>query len=606
MLSFVFAFALIAGAGEPPFKPTPEALAQLRTRNEALAITLQRLDGVADRELVDDVAVYHKAVDYILRFPEQFYRESYVADALRLIDHGLQRAGELQRGDSSWPTARGPVCRAYRSSVDGSIQPYALWVPPNYDPARPTRLNVVMHGRNQTLNEVSFLTQGASDRIIAVETGRKSPPDSLTLYVFGRGNNSYRWSGENDVFEAMASVRRRYNVDPGRIVLRGFSMGGTGAWHLGLHFPSRWAAVEAGAGYVQTRPEVLATIHEPHRFSSLAIHDASNCAVNMSNVPFVGYVGALDEQREAHGLIQLVLGREGCEGTQLARTRFLIGPNVGHAFHPDSKRESDAFIDESLPRQQPGNFRFVTYTPSYGTFWDLHVDSLEQLYQRAEVSGSRERIQTSNVWVLKFDTPRTIRIDDQQVHGSVFVRTNGTWKPGEPTGLRKRAGLQGPIDDAFQQPFLCVGPTAGGDPLLAAFRHDFARYFRGDIRIKDPRAVTAEDVAEHNLVLFGDPATNPWIGRVLPGLPLTWTASKIEIAGRVFDSASHTVVMIYPNPLNPGRYVVLNTGHTFACEKVNDFHWYLHPHLGDYAVVEKKTRAVQLAGFFDKTWRISK
>jgi hypothetical protein len=134
--------------------------------------------------------------------------------------------------------------------------------------------------------------------------------------------------------------------------------------------------------------------------------------------------------------------------------------------------------------------------------------------------------------VLTFDTPRTIMIDGQKMKGASFVRTDGKWQPGAPAGLRKRAGLQGPIDDAFQQPFLCVRPEAGDDSTLAAFRHDFARYFRGDVRIKAAREVTAKDIADYNLVLFGEPATNPLMARVLPGLPLAWTANKIEIAGR--------------------------------------------------------------------------
>ena len=46
---------------------------------------------------------------------------------------------------------------------------------------------------------------------------------------------------------------KRYKIDPRRIVLRGFSMGGAGAWHLGLHYPDRWAAVEAGAGFTETK-----------------------------------------------------------------------------------------------------------------------------------------------------------------------------------------------------------------------------------------------------------------------------------------------------------------------------------------------------------------
>jgi predicted peptidase len=42
-----------------------------------------------------------------------------------------------------------------------------------------------------------------------------------------------------DVFEAITAVRRRYNIDPTRILLRRFSMGGEGAWHIALHHPDR-------------------------------------------------------------------------------------------------------------------------------------------------------------------------------------------------------------------------------------------------------------------------------------------------------------------------------------------------------------------------------
>jgi hypothetical protein len=116
--------------------------------------------------------------------------------------------------------------------------------------------------------------------------------------------------------------------------------------------------------------------------------------------------------------------------------------------------------------------------------------------------------------------------------------------------------------------------------------------------------VTAGDVADYNLVLFGDPVTNPWIAQVLAGLPLKWTPKEIVIAGKTFSAADHTVALIYPNPLNPERYVVLNTGHTFSPKLFDDTHWLLFPRLGDYAVLDKKTRAPQLAGFFDRHWSI--
>jgi hypothetical protein len=362
--------------------------------------------------------------------------------------------------------------------------------------------------------------------------------------------------------------------------------------------------VEVGAGYVQTRPEVLTNIHDPWQLAVLPIHDAANCAINLTNIPFVSYAGSIDPQREQHLIVQHNLEAEGYVLDRLPRARFLVGEGLGHTMKPEMKAVSDAFIASSLPRRVADEFRFVAYTPRYGGFAGFHLDSLDRLYERAELRGTRDRIQTSNVWVLKLDEPRALVIDGQSLEGSEFHKSNGTWQTGAPTGLRKRAGLQGPIDDAFQESFFCVPPSSGSDPILEQFRDDFACYLHGDVRIKSPANVTATDVASHNLILFGDPATNPWIRKVLPGLPLKWTADEIVLAGRSFPAATHTVALIFPNPLNPGRYVVLNSGHTFPVKAFDDIHWLLYPRLGDYAILDKKTRAVQLAGFFDKNWKI--
>ena len=77
------------------------------------------------------------------------------------------------------------------------------------------------------------------------------------------------------------------------------------------------------------------------------------------------------------------------------------------------------------------------------------------------------------------------------------------------------------------------------------------------------------------------------------------------MAGRSFPAATHTVALIYPNPLNSDRYVVLNSGHTFSPKLFDDLHWYLYPRLGDYAVLDKQSRTPVLAGFFDRAWRVS-
>ena len=103
------------------------------------------------------------------------------------------------------------------SKVDGSEQPYRVHLPANYDASKPMRLDVVLHGKNAKLTPTTFFA--AKPHVVT---------DRIELEVYGRGNNAYRWAGETDVFEAIAAVQAKYKIDPDRIVLRGFSMGGAG------------------------------------------------------------------------------------------------------------------------------------------------------------------------------------------------------------------------------------------------------------------------------------------------------------------------------------------------------------------------------------------
>ena len=87
---------------------------------------------------------------------------------------------------------------------------------------------------------------------------------------------------------------------------------------------------------------------------------------------------------------------------------------------------------------------------------------------------------------------------------------------GRPRAVRKTRGLQGPIDDAFMEGFAVRGT---GQPWNAAvhdyarkrfdtLKKEFAKWARGDIRAKDDSAVSADDIAKYNLILFGDPGSN--------------------------------------------------------------------------------------------------
>jgi hypothetical protein len=202
-----------------------------------------------------------------------------------------------------------------------------------------------------------------------------------------------------------------------------------------------------------------------------------------------------------------------------------------------------------------------------------------------------------------------------------FRKKDGAWFPVDSpteTGLSKRPGLQGPIDDAFLSRFLVVRPT--GKPLntqtdawvrseMAHFAEQWRRQFRGEIQIKDDTAVTTEDIAESHLILWGDASSNALIARILKQLPLQWNADSLEIAGTRHAGQSHVPALIYPNPLEPSKYVVLNSGFTYReYDYLNNARQI--PKLPDWAVIDTRIKAtsqtpggIPAAGFFGEKWQ---
>lgn len=228
-LTVLMAKADLVAAQAPPVdaaKELREGLSRLNAEIASLKASQAKPRDIAD------VEVFAKGVDWCLRHDE-FYSNKKKSDAPSAwvkycetaIATGMKRAEELKGGQSSWSEKVGSTIRGYVSSVDGSIQPYALSLPAQFgDTKSGVRfpLHVKLHGRGGTRNEVRFFNEHQDRK-------PQDGQDWIQLDVFGRTDNAYRWSGETDVFEAIADVSRRYRIDSKRITLWGFSMGGAGA-----------------------------------------------------------------------------------------------------------------------------------------------------------------------------------------------------------------------------------------------------------------------------------------------------------------------------------------------------------------------------------------
>jgi pimeloyl-ACP methyl ester carboxylesterase len=601
-------------------------------------------------DLMPDVQVFQDAVRYALKYDE-FYDLKEVPVARKLLKEGFARAKQLRDGKPAWTSATGLVVRGYVSKIDGSVQPYGLVVPASYTPntGNKHRLDFWCHGRGEKLTELSFVNQRMSS------AGEFTPPDAFVVHLYGRYCNANKFAGEVDLFEAYDSVRKHYPIDENRLVIRGFSMGGAACWQFAVHFPSMWAAAAPGAGFAET-PEFLDFFQKekvkPTWYEEKLWHlyNSTDYAVNLFNCPTVAYSGEIDSQKQAADVMAREMAKEGL------KLVHLIGPKTGHKYHPETRAELNRLIDAIVAKGRnnlPEKIRFTTWTLRYNrSFW-VQVDGLGEHWKRARVNASLEQaaapdgpvlnVETVNVTALTIDSPprflipavpgkaNKIRLDGQVLvlpdpagDGSLrvhFRQADGKWKMATPEAgtLAKRHGLQGPIDDAFWDRFVMVRPTGAalndkvGKWAKAETAHaldHWRRQFRGEALVKDDTDITDADIASSNLVLWGDPSSNKVLAKIADKLPMRWDAAGVAVGAKKFDAAHHVPVLVYPNPLNPKKYVVLNSGFTFReYDYLNNARQV--PRLPDFVVIDvdvpvssRWPGGIVAAGFFDARWQL--
>jgi poly(3-hydroxybutyrate) depolymerase len=316
-----------------------------------------------------------------------------------LVEFGLRRARErvdsLAAGQQPWADRRGRTVRGFVSLVDGSAQPYCVNVPKDYDPAKPTRLHVVLHGSTSAtgIGELLFI-EGADGGDTGAATASSTP--YIELHPMGRlGENSYRFEGETDVDEAIDAVCRDYNIDRSRIVLRGHSLGGVGTWQLGLKRPDKYVAIGPGAGPVDTivfsnspwghfvRLEPLTSWQK----TTLHLVDAIDYTANAGMVPVVAVMGDKDPYFSSHQLIEKEFAKEGIP------FNGMVDHGAGHAITPAAYQEHVNRLDEIAVRGSdafPKHIRFVTWTLKFSRCRWIEVLGLGEHYQRAEIDARIE------------------------------------------------------------------------------------------------------------------------------------------------------------------------------------------------------------------------
>lgn len=631
---------------EVPEDVKKELEASLATLAEKLKQLSEKKDAQT-QDLLPDVEIFHKGPATALTYQE-FFDVKEFEEAKRQIQVGIQRADELLQGKASWPSATGLVVRGYRSKIDGSVQPYGLIVPRHYARGAQDswRLDIWLHGRGEVLSELNFIR----DR--SFNMGQISPKNTLVLHPYGRYCNAFKFAGEIDILEAMEDVKRRYAVNEDLVAIRGFSMGGAGCWQMAVHYPDLFFAATPGAGFSET-PEFLRIFQKeevkPTWWQRKLWHwyDCPDWTEDLQNLPTIAYSGEEDVQKQAADIMERAFA------AREMNLLHLIGPKTKHSYHPESLAEIErrlAKLAKMGRNEFPTSLHFVTYSLRYPKHYWLTVEGIEQHWERSSVRADWTEagivLEMNGVTDLTIDIPPgqyplalngpiDLFVDEDSITPSgitpasdgslqASIHYDGTeWKlgkrPTEEGKLRKKAGLCGPIDDAFMSSFMFVRPTkTARHPEVDKWTksemnravEQWRRHFRGDVRIKDDTEVTAEDMANHHLIVWGDTQSNTLLAQMQEKLPITWDEKEIVAGTAKHAAATHALTMVYPNPLQPTKYVVLNSGFTFReFAQLNNARQVAM--LPDWAIIDLSTPAdavwpgkVVSADFFNEEWQV--
>jgi predicted peptidase len=134
----------------------------------------------------------------------------------------------------------------YQQTLDDSGQRYTIAIPEGYTGEQPVPLVMALHYSGTV---TPFFGRGILEGLI------EPALRDLGAIIVAPDASAGPWAspkGEESVLHVLDAIETEYNIDPGKILLTGYSMGGMGSWYIGGRNQERFTAVLPIAGRPQT------------------------------------------------------------------------------------------------------------------------------------------------------------------------------------------------------------------------------------------------------------------------------------------------------------------------------------------------------------------
>lgn len=523
----------------------------------------------------------------------------------------------------------GPQDLSFFSSVDETDQPYAIYIPNNFDESKKYPLVIFLHGAysNHRLGLRRAFGQGniaGTDFInpgrVVLETDlevtrywpRLKDVNYIVAAPLARGTAGYQGIPEQDVYEMLDDIKGRFNIDEDRVYLTGLSMGGGGTIWLGLTRPDVWAAI---APCCPAPPQ-----------------GSEELAPNVCKLPVHLFVGDKDF------LYKTALEWKARLEPAASRFDYAEYPGIGHNSWEYAYKDGfifdwfSQFKRDPYPTQVKFNSRWFKYNKAYWVKFDnitpgtlATIDAKFTTDNNIEVATSAlEAFTLSLAGHPMFNPGRklAIKVDGKSFSlrgpdSFSFTKLKGMWvnKKFTPGLTSKQPGAEGPVNAAISSNHIYVYGT-GGNPSpeeLAARRAqasaaaDWAadRGAMGRVmvfpRVLSDRELRQSDYDISNLVLFGTRETNAVIEKFADRLPVHLKADAKDYGLLyIFPVNKHYVLVNSGLPWwTPPKKAAAQGGYSFL-SPIPD----LLKNYEDYILFKETPDNVITRGFFDNNWNL--
>jgi hypothetical protein len=536
----------------------------------------------------------------------------------------------VRRADQSYK-------RTFVSHIDGSVQYFAV------QPANPTS-----KGERPAL---VLTLHGAGVEAIGQADAYRPKPWCQIVAPTNRRPYGFDWEdwGRLDALEVLALAKAQLMTDPRRTYLTGHSMGGHGAWQVGVTFPDHFAAIAPSAGWISfasytgPKPPEHPTPMEAMLRRSAAPGETLTLERNLARDGVYVLHGEADDNvpvTEARAM-RKELGGFHSDFVYYER------PGAGHWWGSecvDWPPLFDFLRQHTQPKPEEVRLvEFTTASPGVSSRCDWaeiacqarpFVPSNVRLTldpKTRTFTGTTENVTrlALGLTALTAGKPVDADLDSQSLPnipwpadgGRLWLaREGGKWAvAAEPAASLKGPHRYGPFKDAFRNRMLFVygtkGTAAENAWSYAKARFDAETFWyrgNGSVELRADVDFDAAKASDRNVILYGHAESNAAWPSLLGASPVQVRRGVVRVGERETKGDDLACLLVRPRPGSDRALVGAVSGTGLAGLRLTDRMPYFLAGVGypDCIVLGADTltrgaEGVRVAGFFGTDWGVA-